>query len=246
MKHMKLSKKKEEMLMIESRQNKQVKMWIKLKNKKYRDLYDLFLVYGSHLIEKAKSAGALAEIITDNPEKEGTLISSDIMKELQQTPSYIDQIGICKKTNEPLESHAILALDDVQDPDNVGALIRSAAAFGFHHIILSQGSADLYNEKVIRASKGSLFDCYVERKPLEEAISSLKEKGYHVLAADAHQSGNITKTDKVILILGNEGHGLSESLLPLVDQFVTIETMTVESLNVSVAGAILMREWSIK
>ena len=231
--------------MIESRQNKQVKTWIKLKNKKYRDAYDMFLVYGSHLIEKAKAAHALDIIITDNPDKEGMLVSSEIMKDLQQTPSYIDQIGVCKKTNEPIQSDAILALDDVQDPDNVGALLRSAVAFGFKHILLSPGCADLYNEKVIRASKGAIFDCYVERKSLDEALSSLKDQGYHVMAADAHQQGKMSHQEKVVLVLGNEGHGLSESVLPLVDQFVTIETETVESLNVSVAGAILMRDWSL-
>lgn len=231
--------------MIESRQNKQVKMWIKLKQKKYRDQFDRFLVYGDHLIDRAKQVDALLEIITDNPDKEGTLISSDIMKALQQTPSYIDQIGVCKKTNEPLTSHAILALDDVQDPENVGALLRSAVAFGFKHIILSLGCADLYNEKVIRASKGAIFDAYVERKPLYDALSSLKQLGYLVVAADAHQSGSIQKVEQIVLVLGNEGHGLTVDVLPLVDQFVTIKTETVESLNVSVAGAILMRDWSL-
>ncbi len=231
--------------MIESRQNKHVKMWLKLKTKKYRDQYDRFLVYGMHLIEKARSVGALEEIITDNNEKEGTLIASNLMKELQQTESYIDQIGVCKKINHKLKSDAILALDDVQDPDNVGALIRSAVAFGFNHVILSHGSADLYNEKVIRASKGAIFDSYVERKPLEEAISSLKETGYQVLAADAHQRGSLTEGRKIVLILGNEGHGLSSSLIPFVDQFITIKTKTVESLNVSVAGGIIMRDWSL-
>lgn len=231
--------------MIESRQNKQVKTWIKLKNKKYRDQYDRFLVYGKHLIDKAQSKGALEDVITDNPDIEGTLVSSDIMKELQQTPSYIDQIGVCKKINEPIISHRVLALDDVQDPDNVGALLRSAVAFGFDHVILSLGCADLYNEKVIRASKGAIFDCYVERKPLNEALSELKEKGYYVIAADAHQKGHLTKKESVILVLGNEGHGLSSDVKALVDDVVTIETKTVESLNVSVAGAILMRDWSL-
>ncbi len=231
--------------MIESRQNKQIKIWIKLKQKKYRDQFDRFLVYGEHLIERAKAVGALEEIITDNPDKEGTLIAPELMKELQQTASYIDQIGVCKMTNKPMKSDAVLVLDDVQDPDNVGALMRSAVAFGFNHVILSYGCADMYNEKVIRASKGALFDCYVERKPLDKALSSLKENGYQVLAADAHQKGSLKETHKIALILGNEGHGISDDVLPFVDQFVTIKTKTVESLNVSVAGAIIMRDWSL-
>ncbi len=231
--------------MIESRQNKKVKTWIKLKQKKYRDQFDRFLVYGSHLIEKAQAMGALIEIITDNPEIEGIHISTDLMKELQQTETYIDQIGVCKKINQPLKSEAILMLDDVQDPDNVGALMRSAVAFGFNHIILSYGCADMYNEKVIRASKGAIFDCYVERKPLDKALVNLKQQGYQVLAADAHQRGSLTDNPHVVLILGNEGHGISSALIPFVDQFITIKTKTVESLNVSVAGAIIMRDWSL-
>ncbi len=230
--------------MIQSKQNKQFKTWVKLKTKKYRDIHDMFLVYGKHLIDKAKEKNVLLEVITSNPDKEGTLISEDLMKDLQQTASWIDEIGLCKKENEKMDADRILILDDVQDPDNVGALLRSAAAFGFTHVILSNHSADLYNEKTIRASKGAIFDCYVERRPLKDAIEALKNDGYMVVGADAHQTTNVeNKIDKVALVLGNEGHGLSDDVKALVDEYVTIETMNVESLNVSVAGAIIMYLW---
>ncbi len=207
----------------------------------------MFLVYGEHLIDKAKEKNVLIDIITSNPDKEGILISEDMMKDLQQTPSWIDTIGLCKKENIEKRSNRILCLDDVQDPDNVGALIRSASAFGFTHIIFSQHSADLYNEKTIRASKGALFDCYIERKPLYEAIKELKNNGYKIVAADAHECGKLSKdNEKIALVLGNEGHGLSDGTKVLVDQFVTIETQNVESLNVSVAGAIIMYVWRMK
>ncbi len=233
--------------MIQSKQNKQFKLWVKLKTKKYRDINDMFLVYGEHLIEKARENDALIDIITSNPEKPGILISDDLMKDLQQTPSWIDSIGLCKKINHKKISNRVLCLDDVQDPDNVGALIRSASAFGFTHIIFSNHSADLYNEKTIRASKGALFDCYIERKPLYEALVELKNDGYKIVAADAHESGDLSENkDKVALILGNEGHGLNQDTKSLVDQFVTIKTENVESLNVSVAGAIIMYVWRMK
>jgi TrmH family RNA methyltransferase len=230
--------------LIESTQNKQFKLWMKLKLKKYRDQHDMFLVYGKHLIDKAKEHDALIDVITSDPHKEGILISLSLMKELQQTPSMIDEIGICKKTNIKKTSNRVLCLDDVQDPDNVGALLRSATAFGFTHVILSDHSADLYNEKTIRASKGAIFDCYVERKSLVQAIESLKSQGYQVIAADAHETEEIGQNDeKVVLILGNEGHGISDKVKLLVDRYVTIETQHVESLNVSVAGAIIMYVW---
>jgi TrmH family RNA methyltransferase len=229
--------------MMVSKQNKQFKLWKSLMLKKYRDIHGLFLVYGPHQIDKAKQAGAIHTIITSNPSLEGTLIDNSLMDELQQTETPFDQIAVCKKLNPQRKSKKILMLDDVQDPDNVGALIRSAVAFGFVHIILSQGSADLYNEKTIRAAKGSIFDVYVERKPLSEAISVLKPMGYQMLYADAHEDGTITDIDQVVLILGNEGHGVNPKVKAMADASVTIETENVESLNVSVAGGILMYEW---
>jgi RNA methyltransferase, TrmH family len=229
--------------MIISKQNKQFKLWKSLMLKKYRDIHGLFLVYGPHQIEKAKLAGAICEIITSNPSLEGTLIDVTLMDELQQTETPFDQLAVCKKINPIRASKKILMLDDVQDPDNVGALIRSATAFGFVHVILSIRSADLYNEKTIRAAKGSIFDVYVERKPLNQAITSLKKEGYTILFADAHEEGMIVKKDQIVLILGNEGHGVNQEIRALADASVTIPTEHVESLNVSVAGGILMYEW---
>lgn len=211
--------------------------------KKYRDLHGLFLVYGSHLIEKAKQAQAIQEIITSDPTLEGTLIDISLMDELQQAETSFNQIAVCQKKNTIIQSKKILMLDDVQDPDNVGALMRSAAAFGFLHVILSNKCADIYNEKTIRASKGSIFDVFVERKPLDEAIHSLKQQGYVILYADAHEQGTITKNEHVVLILGNEGHGVRPEIKAISDASVSIPTERVESLNVSVAGGILMYEW---
>lgn len=228
---------------ITSRQNNSLKLWIKLKQKKYRDQFDQFLVYGPHLIEEAKKHDAVIDILTSNPKHEGILLSKDLMDELQQAETYFEDIAVCKKTNPKKQSNLVLMLDDVQDPDNVGALIRSAVAFGFVHIVVSNKSADFYNEKVIRASKGALFEAYLERMPLIEAIQTLKDEGYQIIYADAHEQGFPQKGKKTVLILGNEGHGVSEDVKALSDASVTIETKHVESLNVSVAGGILMYEW---
>jgi RNA methyltransferase, TrmH family len=229
--------------MITSKQNKTFKLYKSLMLKKYRDLHDLFLVYGKHIIDVAKENHAIVEVITSNPNLEGTLYSEELFKELQQTETYIDQIGVCKKQKSKIESNQVLVLDDIQNPDNFGALIRSAAAFGFLHIIISLQSADLYNEKTIRASKGAIFYVNVERKPLDEAIIELKNQGYVIVCSDAHGDKKLIKYHQIALILGNEGHGVSESIKNLADAFVTIETNLIESLNVSVAGGILMHEW---
>jgi len=229
--------------LITSKQNPSFKLWLKLKLKKYRDQYGLFLVYGNHQIEQAKEKNALVEILSDQDIEGVTTLSKELMDELQQAETYFNRIGVCKKTNPRIESKYVLVLDDIQDPDNLGALIRSAAAFDFLHIIISQKTADAYNEKTIRASKGSLFDVYIERRPLTTTLIELKQKGYHILCADPHQSGDIKHHEKIALVLGNEGHGISHEIKAISDGSVSIKTKHVESLNVSVAGAILMYEW---
>ena len=228
---------------ITSKQNSSFKLWVKLKQKKYRDLNGLFLVYGPHLIKQAKAHDVIVEILTSNPDKEGILLPKDLMDDLQQTETAFDQIAVCKKTNPKKDSDKILALDDIQDPDNVGALLRSASAFGFTHIIVSLKTADIHNEKVIRASKGALFDLYIERRPLAEALIDLKHNDYQLIYADAHDTGSPKKGLKTVLIMGNEGHGISPEIKFLCDGAIYIPTQTVESLNVSVAGGILMYEW---
>lgn len=230
-------------MLITSKQNSSFKLWVKLKQKKYRDLNGMFLVYGKHLIDQAKKHDVIIETLTSNPNQEGIQLSTDLMNDLQQAETYFDQIGVCKKTNPILKSDKILVLDDVQDPDNVGALIRSASAFGFVHVMVSLKTADIYNEKVIRASKGAFFDVYIERRPLIEALSELKQSGYQLIYADAHDTGTPQKDKKTVLIMGNEGHGISDEIKNLCDSAVSIPTKNVESLNVSVAGGILMYEW---
>ena len=205
----------------------------------------MFLVYGKHLVEEAIKKGEVVEILTGNDDGSGTLYDKKLMDELQQAETYFDIIAVCKKNPLPKQSTRILMLDDVQDPDNVGALIRSAAAFGFVHVILGLGCADLYNEKTIRASKGSIFDVYVERRPLREAIIELKNSDYSVIYADAHEQGSLRPMEKMVLILGNEGRGISDEVKQLADASIHLETKHVESLNVSVAGGILMYLWMI-
>ncbi len=232
-------------MLITSKTNTSFKLWKSLKIKKYRDQHGLFLVYGKHLVDKALEANAVLHVLTSDESKQGTHLSKALMDDLQQAETYFDLIAVCKKVNHKITSSRILVLDDIQDPDNVGALIRSAAAFGFHHVILSLKSADIYNEKTIRASKGSIFDVYIERRPLEEALLEHKSQGYQILYADAHDQGMPQVSALMMLILGNEGHGVSEAVKKLSDISVRIETKHVESLNVSVAGGILMHQWRV-
>ena len=218
---------------------------MKLKTKKYRDEFSRFLVFGDHQIEKAQQASLIEEIVTSNENVMGTLINMTLMKDLQLAETYFDTFAVCKFNTLKIKSSRILFLDDIQDPDNLGALIRSAAAFGFHHVIASHKSADFYNEKTIRAAKGSIFDVELTRGPIKEYIEEYKALGFIMIGADAHGSNTWVSYEKLGLILGNEGHGLSAEVKALCDLFYTIQTEKVESLNVSVAGGILMHQWRL-
>lgn len=227
--------------MIKSKDNEKIKYLKKLKMKKYRDERGEFLVFGEHLISEAKVHGEILEIYTTNNAKEGILISKEIMKDLSDVVSLHERVALVKKVNNKFISNHILILEDIQDPLNLGALLRSALAFGFKQVYVSLSSADVYNDKAIRASQGALFQLDVKRDDIVSVIKELKEQGYLIAATTLNgKSGFSAK--KLALVLGNEGSGVSGEVLNLSDLEVTIKTSDVDSLNVLVAGSILMYE----
>ena len=153
--------------MIESKQNQRVKAWKKLSQKKHRDREGLFLVEGWHLVEEAvKSDWTIDTLIVEDgvevTDEWSTLplefVSSPVMKEISQTetPQGIAAV-VRQKEWELNQPKRMLMLDQIQDPGNVGTIIRSGLAFGVEAIILGKGTVDLYNEKVVRATQGALF-----------------------------------------------------------------------------------------
>ncbi|MDD2575838.1 MAG: RNA methyltransferase [Acholeplasmataceae bacterium] len=233
--------------MINSRDNKQIKWLFKLQKKKYRDASNTFLIYGDQVINEAKIAGCELELYTSNPNKEGTLISDALMKELSLTQTPFDTLAITKKVENKPFSKRILMLDEIQDPGNLGTLIRTAAGFGFKTVISSKDTVDYYNDKTIRATQGTLFNMNLVNMDLTDILVKLKEDGYQILMSVVNGAENIEDIkikDKVVLVLGNEGSGISKDIQHYADKHVTIETKGIESLNVSVAGGILMYEVS--
>lgn len=236
--------------MISSKSNELFKHLKKLKQNKFRKEYKEFLVFGDKLVEEALKAGIVKELITTNEFiEEATLISETLMNELVNTNNNFDILALCTMQEQSFtDGDKVLILEDVQDPDNVGALIRSALAFGFYNCIISNKSANIYNEKVIRASAGAVFHINYEiTDNLYERVNQLKKLNYNVFIADAHGNQNIQPINKkMALVLSNEGSGVSMQMRRLADEIITIPTKNVESLNVAVAGAILMYEWSKK
>lgn len=230
---------------IKSRQNKQIKLLFKLLKKKYQDIENKFLIFGMHAIEEAIKADQKLDVYTSNKRNKGTLISDVLMKELSPTETPYDVVAIVEKPTIKPYANKVLILDSVQDPGNVGSLIRSAVAFGFNTIIRNESSASFYNEKTVRATQGNLFYANLVTANISEEIEKLKQDGYVVVATtlDGNTNFNTLKnTNKIAVILGNEGQGISNEILKLADHNLTLSTLKVESLNVMAAGSIIMYE----
>lgn len=232
---------------IKSLQNAKVKNLVKLHQKKYRDETGLFLVEGEHLVTEAKKAGVLQYIITDEEDKadaDGLFVTPEIMKKISTNVSAVHVIGVCGKCKIAVkEPKRIVLLDDVQDPGNLGTLIRTAVSFSFDAIYCSKHTADVYNEKVIRSTQGALFYIPVIYSDLTQTIALLKKDGFTVIGTSLHEADGMRSfkaREKMAFVLGNEGQGVSEEILSQCDAKLFIEMHGFESLNVAVAGGIVM------
>lgn len=242
--------------MITSLENKEIKKYLKLKKKKYRDLEKLFLVEGEHLIKEAEKSNSLVKVIlTEDKEletnKEILYVTQEIMKKLSNLDTPPEMIGVCKiNDNNKVGGNIILALDDIQDPGNLGTIIRSAVAFNIKTILLSENTVDLYNPKVLRSTQGLLFYTNVIRCDLEKELKKLKEEQYSIYVTNVEEGKEINKmnvAEKLVLVMGNEGNGVSSNIKSLKDENIYIKTNNlVESLNVGVATSILLYELDSK
>lgn len=242
--------------MITSLENKEIKKYLKLKKKKYRDLEKLFLVEGEHLIKEAEKSNSLVKVIlTEDKEletnKEILYVTHEIMKKLSNLDTPPEMIGVCKiNDNNKVKGNIILALDDIQDPGNLGTIIRSAVAFNIKTILLSENTVDLYNPKVLRSTQGLLFYTNVIRCDLEKELKKLKEEQYSIYVTNVEEGKEINKmnvAEKLVLVMGNEGNGVSSNIKSLKDENIYIKTNNlVESLNVGVATSILLYELDSK
>ncbi len=238
-------------MQIESVNNPQVKAWMKLKEKKYRDSEDKFLIEGDHLLREALKMGEVTAIISNNPAyKEENipfyLVSDAILKKLSMQVSFSDVVAIVKKLPSKEIDGNVALLDNIQDPGNLGAIIRSALAFNIKTIIMSNDTVDLYNPKVIRSSEGMMFHLNFIKGDLEKQIISLKEEGYKIYGTDVNTGTNLkdlTFWPKNGIIIGNEGQGMKLEYQKYCDTLINIPiNKSCESLNASVAASIIFYE----
>ena len=238
-------------MVITSLENNKIKKYLKLKNKKYRDEEKLFIVEGEHLIEEAIKKELLFDLLVldeydykiDFPY---TIVSDNIMKKLSDMESIPRVIGIVKQKEENYNfGNRILILDDIQDPGNLGTIIRSSVAFNVTDIILGLGCVDLYNDKVIRSSQVMLFNINIIRCDIKNIINDSKNKGYMILGTNVRDGIDVSTlvVNKYALVMGNEGNGVKKEIQDMCDKNIYIEmNKECESLNVGVATSIILYE----
>lgn len=238
-------------MLYTSLDNKKIKDIKKLNTKKYRDKTGLFLVEGEHLVLEAYKTGFLKELLLEQDallplNVPTSYVTNDILYHLTELEVPPPMMAICEKKESTILGNRILLLDDLQDPGNLGTIIRSAVAFHVDTIVLGLKCVDLYNSKTIRASQGMLFHINIIRRDLSEMIPLLKKNGFTVYGTKVTVGKNIkdiAKTEKSAIIMGNEGSGVREEILDLCDTYLYIPcNEACESLNVGVATSIILYE----
>ena len=175
---------------IRSINNPYIKQLKSLKQRKYRKEHKMFLIEGYHLVEEAAKAKLLESVLITKKEDEvqgvkNYLVNSEIVSELASTVTPQNIIGVCLiKEKKEFKSNKILVLDELQDPGNLGTLIRTAIAFGFTDIALGNNTVDIYNDKVIRGTQGMLFRANFKEVEITKFLVDLKAKGYSILTTN--------------------------------------------------------------
>jgi len=260
---------------IRSIHNPRVKFWAGLQQKKERDAAGAFLVEGAHLAAEALRSGfAVTEVlyVPGSPAAEEVraaavresaaavswvAVSEQVMEKVSDTRTPQGVAAVVRKAEGTLDdllrdppggrAGPWVAIDGIQDPGNLGTVIRSADASGAAGVLIGHGTADLYNPKTIRATMGSLFHVPVLRCDLREALPRLKSAGMKVaatmLSPDARSCFETDLSGPVCLVFGNEGAGVSPALARLADEAVIIPMRGgAESLNVAMAATVLLFE----
>ncbi len=233
---------------ITSRSNEKIKHVVSLRNnKKLRQKEGLFVLEGKNALKMALAANLVTEVYTLKKislpkEVSQYVINESVLEKISSTTSPEGIVFVSKIPNlEIKKKDKILYLDNIQDPGNFGTLIRSALALNFDCVMYSKNSVDPYNDKTIASTKGALFNIPV----VMEELSLLKEDHLIIVSTLSNDSQAVETIDvnhPFVLVLGNEAHGVTPETLELADKKVKIPMHDMESLNVAVAGGILMYE----
>ena len=254
-------------MLITSKDNETIKHIRKLKEKKYRDEYGEYVIEGIKLINEAikENANVKTIIVCDNCNKEA--INQNSMYEVaKQNCIYVDEKvfntitevknpqGILAVVGKPegnkeinYKEDMIVILDDLQDPGNLGTILRTVDSANLKQIIVSADTADCYNPKVVRSTMGAIFRVnIIETAELETTLKEIKKHKFDVIVTslDTERSIYDIKYNKKVIVIGNEANGVSKEIQEMTDTKVKIPMLgKTESLNASVATAIIVYEY---
>ncbi len=214
-----------------------MKLVNKLKQKKYREEFGLFIVEGRRLCDEARQSGA--EILFELTVEE---LGEKEFKRLSEVETPQGMLMVVKRPPlQPLDRNGLIpVLDGLQEPGNVGGIIRTAAAIGCRHIIVLEDTVDPFNPKAVRASMGGIFKVNIISMLRAELLTS----GLPLTAAalDGVPYDRFEFDEPTALIFGSEAHGVDRSIMEVARR-VSIPMVAMESLNVNVAAGVLMYEW---
>ena len=256
------------MNVISSKDNETIKNIKKLKDKKYRDLENVYIVEGIKMLKEAiiENAKIKQIIICDDSEK-SYYISKEIMYEIAKYEciyvtnkvfKYITAVqnpqgvmAIIEKNNKDkkinYDEDIIVALDDIQDPGNLGTILRTVDSCGLKQILISKGTADPYNPKVVRSTMGAIYRVkIIECEDLEKTLEEVKKNKFKILVTSLEDSKSVydIKYNKKVVIIGNEANGVKKEIMNIADEKIKIPMLgKTESLNASVATGIVLYEY---
>ena len=247
---------------ITSAQNEYIKKIAKLSSKKHREEQGRFLAEGEHLLQMLDGTEYVIDVVIMSDgyyEKNGSnteetiVVPEGIFEKISDTKSPQGVIAVVDlpENKKAIKNGRYIYCDNLQDPGNVGTVIRTADAFGFDGVILSKGSADVYSSKVIRSSQGSVFNIDIITETDIDFLQKAKNDGFFItstaLYGESVSVKNIQTKVAQIFVIGNEGNGVSEEILQMSDEIAHIEMVgKAESLNAAVAASILMYEVSCR
>ena len=239
--------------LITSLDNKKIKHLNKLKEKKYRDEEGLFIIETENLIKEAYNSNLLEELylLEDSNiqyDVKTFYVTKEVMQKISNLKTPSKCLGVVKKLVPRDYQNRLLILDNIQDPGNLGTIIRSAVAFNIDTVVLGNTCVDLYNDKTIRASEGMLFKINILRKDLSIFLEDLKNNNYTLYGTEVTGGkvlNTVTFSQKCAIVIGSEGKGISPEIKKLITQNIYIPmSYQTESLNASVAASIIMYEMS--
>ena len=253
---------------ITSKDNELIKHIRKLKDKKYRDESNEYVVEGVKLVEEAVKENAKIKqiivcedttrtyeipthIMLEIAKYECISVSNKIFNIITQVTNPQGIMAIIEKNAQDAQidytQDIIVVLDDVQDPGNLGTILRTVDSIGLNQIIVSKGTADAFNSKVVRSTMGAIFRIkIIEVEDLAQAIKEMRKHHFKLMVTSLQTENSIYDIDfnKKIIVIGNEANGVSKEIQDMADEKAKIPMLgRTESLNASVAAGVVMYEY---